>query len=95
MEPQERIDRIKREIDWRLVSDDDLRFAYHLLNPHAASFGVILDDIVSEMSVRVCNGGFQIMPDQPVKVVVRNVPDWLTKWPFVLFWKQGRDQVKK
>jgi hypothetical protein len=88
---EKRIERLREEIRWELVGDDDLRFAYHLLNPHAAVFGDILDEIVKEISFRYSNHGFSLTNDEPVKVIVKDVPEFMYKWPFKLFWKQRRN----
>ncbi len=73
----------RRSVDWKKVSDEDLKFALDVLSLHESPYEV---DCANEIERRINLGLWPYLVTSPPSV--NNVPIWLKIWPFCLLWRQ-------
>jgi len=73
----------RRQTDWSKLSNANLKFMFDVLSAHRSPFEC---DVVNEIERRISAGIWLDLNSSPPPL--ENIPAWLKKWPFCLFWKQ-------
>jgi hypothetical protein len=76
--------------DWSRFSNEDLKFSLDLLSLHHSPYEV---DAANEITRRIVAGTWLDLEKPPPPLEA--LPHWLKKWPFRLFWRQGRGRGLK
>lgn len=81
--PQVNTTASRRAVDWTLLTNDNLKFAYDLLALHHSPFEV---DAGNEIERRITKGIWLELDNPPPPL--HNMPVWLVKWLPRAVWKQ-------
>lgn len=75
----------RRQTDWSLLTNDNLKFALDTLSLHQSPYEV---DAMKEIQKRIEAGTWLDLGAAPP--LIHNVPKWLEMFPFSLLWHQKR-----
>ena len=73
----------RRQVEWSKISNNDLKFLYDQLALHHSPREA---EAMNEIERRIVQGTWLDLDSSPP--LLENIPAWLKKWPFCLFWKQ-------